>query len=898
MGLPTGASVTFLFTDIEGSTRLERAVGSATWANLVARHDALLRVAIEGQGGDVVKTEGDAFFAAFGRPEAAAAAAVVAQRAVAFEPWPPEAPLRVRMGLHLGEGRLRQGGVPGAPEDFVGIDVNYAARIAAVGNGGQIVLSDALVTALGSRIRDGLLADVTVFDEGLRAVKDFEEPARLYRLVVPGAADDTRRLRTLDVPSNLPGELTELVGREAETAAVQELLRSNRVVTVTGPGGSGKTRLALSVARGVIDRFPHGVWFVDLASVRDPDLLAPAIATAVGVRESPELTAGEALLGHLRDRSALLLLDNLEQLLPGAAGEVAGLLRGAPNLRILVTSRELLRISSERGYPVPPLDPAAGVTLFLDRALAQRPDLVLTDEARAAIRAICDRLDGLPLAIELAAARIRLLSPQLILDRLGASLDLGGGNRDVPERQRTLRGAIDWSYELLADGERRLFRRLAVFEGGWTPSAAQQVVDRGAELRLDLADGLESLADKSLIRIEPAASPDAASEDEVRYGLHPLLREFALERLTESGERAELEARHAAVLAQIAEDAGATIFGTGGEASLRRLDRDDHNIRAAISWSVAHGDAPLGVRIVSSTWRWFQQRGRLREGRAVLAQLLADPALGVDLRIAGLAAEGGLAYWMNDFAGARSAYDQRLQLAMATGDPVLTADAHHDLGFVSMASQESAELLDHEQRALDLYTQAGREDGVIRARQGLALASFLAADYAKARILEEQNVAAFRSAGSPFEIADGLTLLSAILLQLGDAASAWDRMAEGLRFFAASDSASGMARSLCIAAIIQLQHGEPTFGARLAGAAYELAREKNVMLAPVEVLHLPDPADLAAAHFGAEESERLLAVGAATPRSVIIPEILAAARPPISSGPDPGSEHVASPVSS
>ena len=289
MGLPTGASVTFLFTDIEGSTRLERAVGSATWANLVARHDALLRVAIEGQGGAVVKTEGDAFFAAFGRPEAAAAAAVVAQRAVAVEPWPPEAPLRVRMGLHLGAGRLRQGGPPGTAEDYVGIDVNYAARIAAVGNGGQIVLSDALVTALGSRIHDGpLLADVSVSDEGLRAVKDFEEPARLYRLVVPGAADDTRRLRTLDAPSNLPGELTELIGREAEVAAVQELLLSNRVVTVTGPGGSGKTRLALSVARGVIDRFPHGVCFVDLASVRDPDLLAPAIATTVGVRESPE----------------------------------------------------------------------------------------------------------------------------------------------------------------------------------------------------------------------------------------------------------------------------------------------------------------------------------------------------------------------------------------------------------------------------------------------------------------------------------------------------------------------------------------------------------------------------------------------------------------------------------
>ena len=218
-------------------------------------------------------------------------------------------------------------------------------------------------------------------------------------------------MRTLDAPSNLPGELTDLVGREAEIAVVRELLNLNRMVTVTGPGGSGKTRLALSVARGVIDRFPHGVWFIDLAALRDPNLLAPAIASALGVRESSERTAAEALRTHLRGRIALLLLDNLEQLLPDAAGLVAGLLRGAPNLRILVTSRELLRISGERGYPVPPLEPAAELALFVDRAIAQRPDLVLTDEARAAIRAICERLGGLPLAIELAAARIRLLSP-------------------------------------------------------------------------------------------------------------------------------------------------------------------------------------------------------------------------------------------------------------------------------------------------------------------------------------------------------------------------------------------------------------------------------------------------------------------------------------------------------
>jgi predicted ATPase/class 3 adenylate cyclase len=880
MGLPTGPAVTFMFTDIEGSTRLERAAGSAAWAGLVARHDDLLREAIERYGGVVVKTEGDAFFAAFAEPLGGASAAVAAQRAIAGEPWPPDVLVRVRMGLHLGEGRLRQGSPPGAPEDYVGIDVNYAARIAAVGNGGQIVVSDPLAVALGGGFHDRPeLAEVVLTDAGLRAVKDFEEPARLYRLVVPRAAEDTRELRTLDVPSNLPGELTGLVGREAELGTLRDLLGANRVVTVTGPGGSGKTRLALGAAKAVVNDFPHGVWFIDLAAVRDPTLLVSVVGAVLGVRESPEETAAEALGRYLRNRTALLVLDNLEQLLPDGAAVVAGILRDAPDVRALITSRELLRISGERGYPVPPLSTDSGVALFVERATTQRPGLVLGADDQAAIRSIAERLGGLPLAIELAAARIRLLSPRQILDRLGQSLDLGGGNRDLPERQRTLRGAIDWSYELLSDPERRLFRRLAVFAGGWTLEAALEVADPDAELGIDLPDGLESLADKSLIRVEVASQAADAEPSDVRYGLHPLLREFALEQLTGSGERADLERRHAAEIADIAQAAGATIFGTGGETSLVRLDREEHNIRAAIAWSLAN-DPVLGLRIVSSIWRWFQQRGRLREGRAVLAQLLAQtPPDEVGLRIAGLAAEGGLAYWMNDFDGARIAYDERLRLATGTGDPVLMADAHHDLGFLSMVAQDGPELLEHEQRAHDLYVEAGREDGVIRARQGLALALFLAGDYPGARTTQEANIEAFRAAGSQLEIADGEVLLSAIYLRLGDPTSAWERMVGGLRFFAETDSASGLARSLCMAAIIEIQDGDPAFGGRIAGATYELAREKSVMLAPVKVLHLPEPRDLLADRLEPEVVERLLAEGGATARVEVIAEIIATGPP-------------------
>ena len=356
MALPTGPAVSFLFTDIEGSTRLERAAGSAAWAALVARHDDLLRAAIEAPRRGRRQDRGRRLLRRLRRrPTSAVAAAVDAQRAIAAEAWPDDLAIRVRMGVHLGEGRLR-GARPNVDDDYVGIDVNYAARITAAANGGQIVALRCRRRGHGrGACADGGLGDVELVNDGLRSVKDFEDPAPLYRLVVPGVADDARPLRTLDVPSNLPGEVTSFVGRVEEIEAVRADLVESRIVTLTGPGGSGKTRLALAVARDVRDRYPHGVWFVDLAALRDPSLVEAAIAATLGVRESPERAIGDALHAHLRDRTALLVLDNLEQLLPAGADVVAGLARGAPNVCLLVTSRELLRIAGERGAP----DPAA-----------------------------------------------------------------------------------------------------------------------------------------------------------------------------------------------------------------------------------------------------------------------------------------------------------------------------------------------------------------------------------------------------------------------------------------------------------------------------------------------------------------------------------------------------------
>ncbi len=892
--LPTGSRVTFLFTDIEGSTRLEQAVGTNAWAAIVGAHDELLRAAIEAHGGVVVKTEGDAFFAAFADPSAAVVAVAEGQRALAARDWPNGIELRIRAGLHVGEGRLRLRGAAGEPEDYVGIDVNYTARISAAANGGQVLLSDALVRAIGPELDPTLARSGTrLVDAGLRRVKDFDDPLRLHRLVVPGAADDDRPLRTLEAPSNLPREATSLIGRDEEIAKLGSALAEQRVVTLTGPGGSGKTRLAIGVAEAIRSRFPHGAWFVDLASVREPNLLELTVAAILGVRDAGDQPIDAALRSYLRDRETLLVLDNLEQLLPEVASRVAALVRGSAGLRVLATTRELLRIGGEYGYAVPPLAMDAGIALFEDRARLHRPGLEFSAEERSTIQAICDRLAGLPLAIELAAARIRMLPLAAILERLGRTLDLAGGTRDQPERQRTLRGAIDWSHDLLAEPERRLFRRLSVFAGGWTAEAAMEIVDDGT-LGADLFELMESLVDKSLVRLgggdehggteDPfSGNGDAASVPaHRRFSMHPLLREYAAERLEEAGERDAFEARHAAAFAERAVAAGGRMLGPDGAAALHELDLEQHNCRAAVEYLASHGELGAATRAVASTWRWFQQRGRLGEGRALLGRLLEMPGAHDDrrTRIAGLEADGGLAYWMGDRASVRQRYEERLALAEAEDDPALIAAASYDYAFVFVVDEDVPSIERYATRARDLYESLGDEMGVLRANQALNLMDFLKGDFAAAEAREEANLEAFRRAGRTFNAADSLTLLSGIGFRRNAPDRAWARLIEGLEIFSRLDLASGLARGLGMAAILQLASGDAEFGARLAGATMELGRTKNVIVAPAWVLHLPAPEVLAVERLGEERAKDLMADGAATPVEEMIREVLAATPPP------------------
>lgn len=785
---------------------------------------------------------------------AAAAAAIELSRATTTL-RPDGHPIRVRIGIHSGAGMVTESGL-----DYVGLDVHYAARLAAAANGGQIVVSDTAARRL-----DGARLDGTLADEGFHRLRDFDEPRRIQRLVVPGIADDSRPLRTADLPTNLPEPVTTFVGREREIADVAELLQRSRLLTLTGPGGTGKTRLAIGTAGSVRHRFRDGTWFVELAPVRDPDLMPSAIAGVVGVRESPEVPVLESLREHLRERQLLIVVDNLEQLLPAGADTIAGLLRIAPQLHVLVTSREILRIAGEQEYPVPPLGGGEAIELFVERARLVRPGFELTDASRPAVVAIAERLEGLPLAIELAAARVRLFPPERILDRLERSLDLGDGARDLPERQRTLRGAIAWSVDLLSAEEQAIFRRLAVFSGGWTAEQASEVVDPGEALGLDVMSGLESLADKSLIRIAPT------EHGEPRFTRHAFVLEYAAELLDRSNERPGCERRHAEVFAGFAETAEPHLMAQDAERWLDLIDHERHNLRAAMRWSLNAGEPEFGLRIGAAIWRFWHQRAELREGLGWLDELLAHPQAqaGSPLRVRALSAAGGLAYWSQRFDQAWARYEAGLELADRLGDRALVANAEYELGFRYVVERDIAGLRRHEDRALGLYTELGDDDGAARARQALVLGTFLGGDRDAARELETANLESFRRSGSWYRTADSHTLLSAIEYLDGDVAAARAHVRAALEIVGPRGIATPTIGALGVAALVALDNGELELGARLAGASAGLAVRAEVANAMILVLHLPDPVAVARERLG-DAADAPLTEGEALPLDAAI----------------------------
>jgi predicted ATPase/class 3 adenylate cyclase len=630
----SGVTLTFMFSDIEGSTqRWER--DDAAMADAVRRHDELVRAAIESCGGRVFKTVGDAFCATFDLPAAAVAACLDAQRRLETEDFSAVDGLHVRMALHTGGAVERDG-------DYFGSTVNRVARLLAIGHGGQVLLSG-LTSDL---VLDALPECATLADMGSHRLKDLSRPEQVYQLIAPDLRRDFPALRSLGrFPNNLPFESTPFVGREGEVAEVAALLGAHRVVTLVGSGGVGKTRVSLHVAAQVLEQYRDGVWVVELAPLREGGFIPEAIAAALSIRLSNNVEPLASLVAALRPLRALLVLDNCEHLVADAAAVAAAIVRSCPDVRVLATSRQGLGISGETAYrmpslPVPPEEQGAAMTaaeargyaaveLFVTRAEAADARFRLTDENAPVVADICRRLDGIALAIELAAARIRTLSPSQLQRRLGERFRvLTGGSRDALPRQQTLYAMIGWSYDLLADNERALLNRLAIFAGGWTIEAAEAVACGDGIDALDVCDLLSSLVDKSLVSTELGGR-------DTRYRLLESTRSYALEKLLASGEQTHVARRHAQWLAEFVEAAEEMHPKTARVQWLPALEVELDNARAAIVWALGErGDPALAARIATALRPLWNDAGFIGEGRRWLLAAVERVDELKDLRVA------------------------------------------------------------------------------------------------------------------------------------------------------------------------------------------------------------------------------------------------------------------------
>ncbi|HVG98400.1 MAG TPA: tetratricopeptide repeat protein, partial [Chloroflexota bacterium] len=885
--LPTG-TVTFLFTDIESSTRMMEGHPEAYRAAL-ARHHAILRRAVEAHQGYVFETLGDGIFAAFEHSSGGVGAALDGQLALQAEPWGETGPLRVRMGLHTGEVELWG-------DHYFGPPLYRCGRLMALAHGGQVLLSE-ITTDL---VRDALPEGAGLQALGEHQLRDLSRPEPIYQLLHADLPATFPPLRTLQRrPNNLPALTTPFIGRDGEIDTIRhQLLRRPdvRLITLLGPGGTGKTRLAIQAALDSLDDFPDGVFFVALARFHDPALVAPSIAQVLNVREAADRPLLDWVTGALQDKQILLILDNFEHV-AGAAPFVGDLLTACPSLKILVTSRAVLGLYGEREFQVPPLslpDPDRlpskeqlaqfeAVRLFVERAQDITPEFRITDENARAVATICARLDGLPLAIELAAARTRLLSPQAMLSRLERRLPLlTGGARDLPARQQTLRNAIAWSYDLLEAPEQSLFRQLSVFAGSCTLSAAEAVCDPTGDAATGVLDGLESLAGKSLLRrldpgnagqdglggvpgpAAPGATGDAAGAAgpggraaagappgrrpaagtgtrETRFLMLQTIREYALEKLGAGGETARVQRRHAVHYAALAETAAPELRAASQAAWLERLSQERYNFRAALRWAIEHDEAALGLRLGGALWYFWHVHGYLSEGREWLATVLAlrgaaggagAPGPPTPERARVLIGLGVLTADQGDFRAARALCEEGLAGARASGDEREEGSALAWLAHVVQDEPALARRLNEDALAI-----ARRLDDRLLAARALNNLGELVRrdgdDAAAARYYEESLVLA-REQGHQWRVAALTHNLGQIDLRAGDAPAAAQRFAESLGIFRSLGDQRVIAHCLAGLAAVAAVAGQPHRAARLWGAAETMLEGLGAHLDPAD----------------------------------------------------------------
>ena len=810
-----------LFTDIEGSTVLAERLDDR-WPGVLADHNRLLRGVFSAHGGRELGSEGDALFFAFSTAGAAASATATAQRALADHAWPGDVVVRVRMGLHTGE--------PIQTEDgYVGLDMHRAARVTAAAHGGQVLVSQ--------RTRELLPKDPDGFvlrDLGDHRLKDLSEPIRLFQILIDGIPDDLRPPRTIrGRATNLPAEPTPLLGRQRELDAARMLLleEQTRMVTLTGPGGTGKTRLALQVAADVVDGFPDGVFCVLLAAIADPELVPLEIARVLGVEEQPAVAAAASLETEIGDRPILLVLDNFEHV-RAAAGLLTDLLAACRNLKLLVTSREPLRVGAERQFPVPPLSlPSVGqrlsaaeadayeaVMLFAERARAVRPDFRLTDETASVVAAICIRLDGLPLAIELAAAWSKVLSPIALLRRLERRLELpAAGRTDLPARQSTLRQAIAWSYDLLTEEERRLHARLSVFVGGCTIETAERVLDPHGESGFEILEGVASLVDRSLVR----ESEDAQGEP--RFTMLGTIREYAREHLGSLGDEVEFVHRHALEFAALAEQADAGLRTSDQALWFRRLETEHDNLRAALESSLESGDRETALRLGAALgWFWYAH-GHALEGCSRLSDLLARTDDAPDeLRARPMYALGVLLDQRGDPGCAADLVERSLAVFRRTGEDERVAQALNSLGTIRRATGELASARALLEESIAVRRRIGDEPGAAGALSNLGIIAFEQGDLDGAETRFRETLALDRSSGNEWGAGIASDNLAAVAIERGELGRARELVHESLACARRLGDGELLAFALEKSAVLAAREADVARAGRLLGAADSL----------------------------------------------------------------------------
>jgi predicted ATPase len=771
----------------------------------------------------------------------------------------------VRIGVHTGEAVL--GG-----DNYVGVDLHRTARIMSAGHGGQVVVS-ATTQALAERT---LPEGIGFRDLGEHRLRDLPDPEHLYQVLAEGLPDEFPALKTADGrPNNLPTPLTTFVGRERELEDLKEILGTARMVTLTGPGGTGKTRLSIQAAHHLLPDFEDGAYFVPLAAITEPSLVAPTISEVLGVREAAGKAPVEQLAEHLRDRELLLVLDNLEQIVE-AASDIALLLSKTERLRILTTTREPLGITGEREYPVPPLglpDTAhlpplesmsqyTAVELFIQRASAVRPGFDVTNDNAPAVAEICSRLDGLPLAIELAAARVKILSPAEILQRLEDSLGfLTGGGRDRPGRQQTLREAIAWSYDLLEADEQKLFASLSVFSRGFSLDAAEAVC--GEPSGPDVFDGLASLVNKSLIR--QIEGPGGES----RFLMLETIREFAVERLAESPLAGDVRRRHARHFLDVARRAAPNLFGAEQGHWLGVLSGEHDNFRRALSWAEESGEVELALLLAASLWRFWQMRGHLLEAAQRFKDVLALPGTEKypEARAEALEGAGGVSYWMGDWDPAEAYYGECLKLRRELGDEKGIADAAYNLSFIYTVPPEPLRDVSRAhpllKEALDGYRTLEDQRGIANVQWALSNNHLVSREWREAADAAAEALKIFRELDDRFGAAWAAHSVGLNLIPLENLAESREHLRLAMEMFSEAGDLTGIALVLYDFSALAATEKDYERALRLRGAATAAERQAGQgLVTNMDTYYTWDP-KLWVSGLPPEEEDRLRAGGEA-----------------------------------